>query len=227
MPSPWLIARKSGLYCRVFVPTDLRPTLGQRFLVRALDARDRDQARLIAAHYAVALGDLFRQLRRELSMAEPRVEDVVRSILSGGTREAITITTQSANGTPVSVKMDTAKDLKNFKKEYPDAILTPGAGTGYIPPIQAGGYRLSAEHGVVLSLRMKEFEDKQREDSRTKKYIDECIRAFELLIDFCGDLPPDDYTPTLVTHFKNRVKWLSPRANWVFRMTVTGHSGGS
>ena len=116
MPSPWLIARKSGLYCRVFVPTDLRPTLGQRFLVRALDARDRDQARLIAAHYAVALGDLFRQLRRELSMAEPRVEDVVRSILSGGTREAITITTQSANGTPVSVKMDTAKDLYDAKK---------------------------------------------------------------------------------------------------------------
>ena len=63
MPFPWLIARKSGLYCRVFVPTVLRPTLGQRFLVRALDARYRDQARLIAAHYALAIGDLFRQGR--------------------------------------------------------------------------------------------------------------------------------------------------------------------
>ena len=213
MPSPWLIARKSGLYCRVFVPTDLRPTLGQRFLVRALDARDRDQARLIAAHYAVALGDLFRQLRRELSMAEPRVEDVVRSILSGGTREAITITTQSANGTPVSVKMDTAKDLKNFKKEYPDAILAPGAGSGYIPPIPAGGYRLSPEQAVVLSKRMPEFVEKQREDSRTQKYIDECVKAVEILIDFCGDLPPNDYTPTLVSHFKSRVKWLPPNAD--------------
>ena len=69
MPSPWLIARTSGLYCRVFVPTDLRPTLGRRFLVRALDARDRDQARLIAAHNAIALGDLFRQLRQHLSMS--------------------------------------------------------------------------------------------------------------------------------------------------------------
>ena len=67
-----------------------RLTCAQRFLVRALDARDRDQARLTAAHYAVALGDLFRQLRRELSMAEPKVEDIIRPIKSGWTRDAIT-----------------------------------------------------------------------------------------------------------------------------------------
>ena len=39
MPSPWLFARTSGLYCRVFVPADLRPHLGQRFLVVHMDAR--------------------------------------------------------------------------------------------------------------------------------------------------------------------------------------------
>ena len=208
MPSPWLFARKSGLYCRVFVPTDLRPTVGQRFLVRALEARDRDQARLIAAHYAAALGDLFRQLRRELSMAEPKVEDVVRSILSGGTREAITITTVSASGAPVSVKMDSAKDLKNFKKEYPGAILAPGAGSGFIPAMPSSGYGLNPEQAVVLSERIQKFVEQQREDSRTQKYIDECVKASEILIDFCGDLPPNDYTPTEVSHFKSRVKWL-------------------
>ncbi len=84
MPSPWLIARKSGLYCRVFIPTDLRPILGQRFLVRALDARNKDHARLLAAQYAVALGDLFGQLRRELSMAEPKVEDIIKAVQAGG-----------------------------------------------------------------------------------------------------------------------------------------------
>lgn len=76
MPSPWLMARKSGLYCRVFVPADLRPTIGQRFLVRSLGERVRDQARLIAAQYALSIGELFRQLRKELSMAEPKVEDI-------------------------------------------------------------------------------------------------------------------------------------------------------
>lgn len=214
MPSPWLIARRSGFYCRVFVPTDLRPTLGQRFLVRALDARDRDQARLIAAHYAVALGDLFRQLRRELSVAEPKVEDIIKAIRSGGTRDAITLKGMvlSPGSQPVDVVLDTAKDIKNFKKEFPDLIQAPGSGTGYVPPIPAGGYRLSPEHGVVISKRIKEFEEQQREDERTQKYIDECLRALEILIDICGDMPPDDYKPETVTEFKNRVKWLPRNA---------------
>lgn len=209
MPSPWLIARKSGFYCRVFVPTDMRPILGQRFLVRALDARDRDQARLVAAHYALALGDLFRQLRRELYMAEPKVEDIIRTILAGGTREAMTIRGLVSNtGQPVEVVLDSPKDVKAFKEQYPDLIQAPGGGTGYVPAIAAGGYRLSPEHGVVISKRIKEFEEQQREDERTEKYIGECLRALEILIDLCGDLPPDDYKPETVTEFKSRVKWL-------------------
>ena len=213
MPSPWLIARKSGLYCRVFVPTDLRPILGQRFLVRALDVRDRDQARLIAAHYAVALGDLFRQLRKELSVAEPKVEDIIRTIRSGGTREAMTIKGfVSPTGQPLEVVLDTAKDIRAFRKEYPYLIQAPGSGTGYVPPIPAGAYRLSPEQAVVISQRVEEYKEQQKEDERTKKYIDECVKAIEILTDICGDLPPNDYTPEVVTRFKSRVKWLPLRA---------------
>lgn len=209
MPSPWLMARKSGLYCRVFVPTDLRPVIGQRFLVRALDARDKDQARLVAAHYALAIGELFRLLRRELSMPEPKVEDILRTMKSGGIREAMTIRgLVSAEGQPVEVVLDTPEDIKAFKKEYPGLIQAPKAGTGYVPPIPIGAYRPSAEHGVVISKRIQEFEDEQKNNHRTKKYIDECKRAIEILIDICGDLPPDDYLPQTVTHFKSRVKWL-------------------
>ena len=70
MPAPWLMARESGLYCRVFVPADLRPHLGQRFLVRSLGSRDRDLACLLAARYALAIGEMFRQLHKELAMPE-------------------------------------------------------------------------------------------------------------------------------------------------------------
>lgn len=91
-------------------------------------------------------------------------------------------------------------------------VQAPGAGTGYIPPIPPGGYRLSPEQGVVISQRVEEFKSQQEEDERTKKYIDECLRAIEMLIDICGDLPPNDYTPEVVTHFKSRVKWLPLRA---------------
>lgn len=108
--------------------------------------------------------------------------------------------------------LDTAKDAKTFKKEFPGLVQAPGAGTGYIPPIPPGGYRLSPEQGVVISQRVEEFKSQQEEDERTKKYIDECLRAIEMLIDICGDLPPNDYTPEVVTHFKSRVKWLPLRA---------------
>ena len=91
MPAPWLMARVSGLYRRVFVPADLRPVIGQRFLVRSLSSQDRDQARLIAAHYALAIGELFRLLRTELSMAEPKLADIIKTIQSGGARELIRV----------------------------------------------------------------------------------------------------------------------------------------
>ena len=103
MPAPWLMARKSGFYCRVFVPADLRPTIGQRFLVRSLGERVRDQARLIAAQYALSIGELFRQLRKELSMAEPKVEDIIKAIQSGGTRDLTLKGLKAPNGTTVAL----------------------------------------------------------------------------------------------------------------------------
>lgn len=104
MPSPWLMARASGFYGRVFVPADLRPVLGQRFLVRALDARDRDEARLMAARLALAAGDLYRQLRRGLTMAEPKVSDVFASLQSGKARELIIRWLRSASGDPIELR---------------------------------------------------------------------------------------------------------------------------
>lgn len=67
------------------------PHIGQRYLVRSLGSRDRDQARLTAAHYALVIGELFRQLRKELSVAEPKVEDIIRTIQSGGTRDLVRV----------------------------------------------------------------------------------------------------------------------------------------
>lgn len=125
MPSPWLMARTSGFYCRVFVPADLRPVLGQRFLVRALDARDRDEARLIAARLALAVGDLYRQLRRELTMAEPKVSDVIASLQSGKARELIIRGLRSASGDPIEVQIDNAGDARLFKEEFGDVFKAP------------------------------------------------------------------------------------------------------
>lgn len=131
MPSPWLMARASGFYCRVFVPADLRPVLGQRFLVRALDARDRDEARLIAARIALAAGDLYRQLRRELTMAEPKVSDVIASVQSGKARELIIRGLRTPSGASVDeVQIDNADDARLFKEQFGDVFSRAASDTG-------------------------------------------------------------------------------------------------
>lgn len=56
--------RPSGLYVRFRVPTDLRPRVGSRFLVRPLRQAPGEAARLAAAVLDMALSDAFRRMRR-------------------------------------------------------------------------------------------------------------------------------------------------------------------
>jgi len=64
MPAALLLARTSGLYCRVLVPLALRPILGRRYIVRALRTRDRDEARITAALFAWEVRAVFTALLR-------------------------------------------------------------------------------------------------------------------------------------------------------------------
>jgi len=211
MPAPWLIARASGLYCRVFVPADLRPHIGQRFLVRSLGSRDRDQARLTAAHYALVIGELFRQLRKELSVVEPKVEDIIKAIQSGGTRDLTLKGVTAPNGTKVDeVIIENAKDAKLFKEHFGD-VFKPAPPAPIVPSwVQSSGgkFRRFEDHGVVTSKRLPEYLDYLKE--RHPKYIQKAERIVQMLIDIGGDLPPDDYEPKIIDFFVKRIKFLPP-----------------
>lgn len=207
MPSPWLMARASGLYCRVFVPADLRAHLGQRFLVRSLGSRDRDQARLIAVRYALAIGDLFRQLRQELSVPEPKVEDIIKTIKSGGTHELIRVgRMQLPNGAVIEgVEVDTQDEL-DAVFEHASAAAIPEVGSWV--KTSGGGPRRLADHGVVASRRLPEYLEYLKQ--RHPKYIAKAGRVVKMLLDICGDLPPDDYEPGVIDHFISRINFLPP-----------------
>lgn len=207
MPAPWLIARTSGLYCRVFVPADLRPHLGQRFLVRSLGSRDRDQARLLAARYAVAIGELFRQLRRELTMAEPKVEDIIRTIQAGGTRDLIRVgRLHAANGTVLeNVVVDTEQELAAVVKQA-NAVAAPEVGSWV--KSSKGKFRRLPAHAVEASHRLPDYLEFIQ--SRHVKYVAKAERVVKMLLDICGDLPPDDYEPDVLDHFIERIKFLPP-----------------
>ena len=204
MPSPWLMARASGFYCRVFVPADLRPVLGQRFLVRALDARDRDEARLIAARLALAVGDLYRQLRRELTMAEPKVSDIIASFQAGKVRELILRGLRTPSGASVDeVHIDNAEDARLFKEQFGEVFHAQPAAPA-APPV----YRRMAAHGVLTSARRLQYLEHLAKALLHIKFQRSNRRVIQMLIDICGDLPPDDYTPDIIDHFVQRLAFL-------------------
>lgn len=207
MPAPWLMARTSGLYCRVFVPADLRPHIGQRFLVRSLGSRDRDQARLLAARYALAIGDLFRQLRQELSMAEPNIDDILRTLKSGNARDLIRVgRMQLPNGAVVEgLEVDTPDELESVVRQA--SAFIAAAAPSVVPTANGKSRRLES-HGVVVSKRVPEYLEYLK--SRHPKYIAKAERVCKMLIDICGDLPPDDYDPDVIDQFVKTIKFLPP-----------------
>ena len=208
MPAPWLMARESGLYCRVFVPADLRAHLGQRFLVRSLGSRDRDQARLLAARYALVIGEMFRQLRRELAMPEPKVEDIIKAIKAGGTRDLIRMGKMTLpNGAVIEgLEVDTKDEFESVVKRasaaVPASLVPSWVQNGH------GKFRRFEAHGVLASVRQAQYAEYL--EKRHTKYQDKAVRVVQMLIDICGDLPPDDYEPDVLDDFVNRIKLLPP-----------------
>lgn len=71
MPKPLLLNRKSGLYVRFFVPSDLQARVGSKYLVRSLQGVRADAARLMAAAFGYALNQVFERLRMD-AMTEPK-----------------------------------------------------------------------------------------------------------------------------------------------------------
>lgn len=82
MPKPLFLVRPSGLYVRFRVPSDLRAQVGSRFLVRSLQSYRGDDARLVAAVFAVSLSRAFQTLRQGTRMVDVKklLEDAQRRV---------------------------------------------------------------------------------------------------------------------------------------------------
>ena len=82
MPKPLFLVRPSGLYVRFRVPSDLRAQVGSRFLIRSLKSYRGDDARLVAAVFAVSLSRAFQALRQGTRMVDVKklLEDAQRRV---------------------------------------------------------------------------------------------------------------------------------------------------
>lgn len=85
MPKQLFLARPSGLYVRFRVPSDLCVQVGARFLVRSLRSCRGDDARLVAAVFAVSISRAFQALRQGARMTDVKklLKDAQRRIDGG------------------------------------------------------------------------------------------------------------------------------------------------
>ena len=85
MPKPLMLQRRSGLYVRFFVPKDLQPRVGSKYLVRSLQGVRADAARLMAAALGYALSKAFERLRMD-AMTEPKglLDAALTGVKKGG-----------------------------------------------------------------------------------------------------------------------------------------------
>jgi integrase len=197
------MARPSGFYCRVFIPADLQPLFGKRYLVRALGARDRDGARLLAAEFAVEVGAAFRRMRQEGLMAKPpSVQDVLRNLQSDGARELVV---RRGPGGAIELDIQSDEDEARAKRLYPE-FFTKG---GSVPtgPVDTR-FRQRNAHAVPVSKRREGFIERLKDENSTVKYQRECDDAIHMLIDIAGDLPPDDYDPDIIDNVVKRLGFL-------------------
>jgi len=128
MPKPLLLQRKSGLYVRFFVPTDLQKGWGSRYVVRSLQGQRSDQARLTIAKIGYVLGVVFRTSRID-PMADPKdlFQTAMQALQSGTGRD---YTLELPNG--VKIQADSPDDharameaLEKFGQLNPQASTPP------------------------------------------------------------------------------------------------------
>lgn len=107
-----MIARSAGLYARFFVPTDLRASIGSRYLVRSLGNRRGDHARLAAATMGMALSMAFDAMRKGMTVD---LDELLRKVRSGDIQELILKDVTLPDGTRIAqAQLDNPADAAMF-----------------------------------------------------------------------------------------------------------------
>lgn len=112
MPTPLLLRRPSGVYVRFFVPGDLQPSVGSRYLVRPLHQPPGDRARVIAAMMGMALCSAFDAMRKGMTVD---LDELLKKVRSGAIKELTLSDVTLPDGTRIAqAQLDTPADAVMF-----------------------------------------------------------------------------------------------------------------
>ncbi|WP_285405213.1 site-specific integrase [Luteibacter sp. ME-Dv--P-043b] len=185
MPKPLLLNRRSGLYVRFRVPTDLRDAVGSRFLVRPLRHPPGETARLAAAVLDVALSNAFRKIRTGGVMVDIKqllkdAEDAFQLTIGG---------VRLPNGVELTnVLINTAEDERQFCDLM--AAATPTSTSRGAKKAVAVERRKENFLGALSATHLADLE----RAGRDKKTVLESRHSLMLLRGIVGDIPAADLT---------------------------------
>ncbi|MGB3840397.1 MAG: site-specific integrase [Rhodanobacter sp.] len=209
MPKPLLLRRPSGLYVRFLVPTDLRASLGVRFLVRPLRLPAGDSARLVAATMAVALSNVFDAIRKGLEVDLKKALEAARS---AGRRDLTLERERLPDGTVrESWKMDTADDVRLYRQARADDLESigkidlPTLAAAHAPPAPA-------KPVLMLHAAVQNFLTHYAELGWAKTTKEETEHALTLFCDLTDDMPLAEVDNKQIDDFRAAMSVWPPRA---------------
>jgi integrase len=216
MPKPYFLTRPSGVYVRFLVPSDLRPALGSRYLIRALGMRHGDEARLVAAAQGVALSQAFDAMRRGTGMVDVKklLESAQQAAADGSVREW-TATGVRVGGIDFgNVTTSGRADTQDFIQTMRAAVKLAQQGQPMVIPAAAlTSSQAPVAKGPLLSAEVANHIADLERRQLSPDTITESKHTLRLFLGTTGDIPVHDIKPTHIRTFLDAIRWWPERAS--------------
>ncbi len=194
---PFFLTRRSGLYVRFFVPTDLQSQVGSRYLVRPLGLLRGNAAHLAGFAMAVALSKAMEKLRQgELVDLKKALEAAAQA----GRRD------YTLSRSPDGAFSITTDGTDNDHRQALEAVAAMGA----LPPLPTvSGWKNSPppKKSPVFSVVAADHICDLQRRKLAKKTILDSEHAIRLWLGIVGDLPVNELSLAHVRVFFDNAKF--------------------
>lgn len=211
MPKPLFLTRPSGLYVRFLIPTDLRPAIGSRFVVRSLGSRRGDEARFLAAVYGVALCRAFDALRRGEEMADFKklLDDAKKATERGETSPWTASGVRIGRVNLGNVSVNGLDDSEVFVRTVRALLEAP---ENVEPPVLTAAPAAPQEPSPLLSEAIGEHLGDLERRRLAPDTITESKHTLRIFLATTGDIPVRNLKIHHARTFLDAVRWWPERA---------------